>query len=221
MTPNGWIMLCTPPESITSAPRRMISTASPIAWALAAQAVRHERFGPFAPKTTKPPQEGGFFAVIAHEELAQPETCGLNVADSDQKSISAGATRQAGGFGIEEGPLGRMRRGDRAVRERIQQVGRQFVQIRDIHAAVAPVPLEQLLGFEVFAARGVDHFAADELLNEVARRTQVRDARGLGGLAEPVGLARPLPVDTRDAPPQYGELFLDILHCSPFICQLG
>jgi hypothetical protein len=22
----------------------------------------------------------------------------------------------------------------------------------------------------------------------------------------------------RDAPPQYRELFLDILHCSPFIC---
>ncbi len=32
VTPKGWIMLCVPPESITSAsPRRMISTASPIA----------------------------------------------------------------------------------------------------------------------------------------------------------------------------------------------
>ena len=50
--PNGWIMLCVPPASITSAsPRRIISAASPIAWELAAQAVRHDRFGPLAPKT--------------------------------------------------------------------------------------------------------------------------------------------------------------------------
>ncbi len=42
-------MLCVPPESITSAsPRRMISVASPIAWLLAAQAVRQLAFGPWA-----------------------------------------------------------------------------------------------------------------------------------------------------------------------------
>ena len=42
-------MLCVPPESMTSAsPRRMISAASPIAWLLAAQAVRQLRFGPWA-----------------------------------------------------------------------------------------------------------------------------------------------------------------------------
>ena len=52
MTPSGWIMLWTPPASITSAsPRRISSAASPIAWALAAQAVRHDWFGPLAPKT--------------------------------------------------------------------------------------------------------------------------------------------------------------------------
>jgi len=50
VTPNGWIMLCVPPESMASAsPRRMISTASPIAWLLAAQAVRQLAFGPCAP----------------------------------------------------------------------------------------------------------------------------------------------------------------------------
>ena len=37
MTPKGWIMLWLPPVNITSAaPRRITSTASPIAWALAA-----------------------------------------------------------------------------------------------------------------------------------------------------------------------------------------
>ena len=52
VTPNGWIMLCVPPESITSAsPRRMISNASPIACELAAQAVRQFAFGPRAPKS--------------------------------------------------------------------------------------------------------------------------------------------------------------------------
>jgi hypothetical protein len=51
VTPKGWIMLCVPPERITSAsPRRMISVASPIACELAAQAVRQLAFGPRAPK---------------------------------------------------------------------------------------------------------------------------------------------------------------------------
>ena len=42
-------MLCVPPEIIASAsPRRMISVASPMAWLLAAQAVRQFTFGPWA-----------------------------------------------------------------------------------------------------------------------------------------------------------------------------
>ena len=42
-------MLWVPPESITSAsPRRMISVASPMAWLLAAQAVRQLTLGPWA-----------------------------------------------------------------------------------------------------------------------------------------------------------------------------
>ena len=49
VTPKGWIIVCVPPESITSAsPRRMISIASPIAWLLAAQAVRQLTLGPWA-----------------------------------------------------------------------------------------------------------------------------------------------------------------------------
>ena len=41
VTPSGWIMLCEPPESMTSAsPWRISSTASPMAWLLAAQAGR-------------------------------------------------------------------------------------------------------------------------------------------------------------------------------------
>ena len=49
VTPKGWIMVCVPPASITSAsPRRMISAASPMAWLLAAQAVRQLMFGPWA-----------------------------------------------------------------------------------------------------------------------------------------------------------------------------
>ena len=55
VTPNGWIMLCVPPESMTSAsPRRMISVASPMAWLLAAQAVRQLRFGPCALNMRRP-----------------------------------------------------------------------------------------------------------------------------------------------------------------------
>ena len=41
VTPKGWIMLCEPPASIRSAsPWRINSVASPMAWLLAAQAVR-------------------------------------------------------------------------------------------------------------------------------------------------------------------------------------
>ncbi len=75
-------------------------------------------------------EQGGFLAVIAHEELAQAESGGLDTADSDQESIGAGASGEAGGFGIEEGPLGGMRGGDGAVGEGIKQVGRQFVEVR-------------------------------------------------------------------------------------------
>ena len=51
VTPNGWIMLCVPPERITSAlPRRISSNASPIACELAAQAVRQLELVPLAPK---------------------------------------------------------------------------------------------------------------------------------------------------------------------------
>ena len=52
VTPKGWIMLCVPPERITSAlPRRISSKASPMACELAAQAVRQLALGPLAPKT--------------------------------------------------------------------------------------------------------------------------------------------------------------------------
>src|SRR5262249_18990028 len=47
VTPNGWIMLWAPPESIRSAsPWRISSVASPTAWLLAAQAVRRVKLGP-------------------------------------------------------------------------------------------------------------------------------------------------------------------------------
>src|ERR1035438_10089530 len=137
-------------------------------------------------------------------------------------------SRQARGLGIEEGPLRRMRRCDGAVGERIQQVRRQLVQVRDIHAPVTAVPLEQLLGFEVLAARRVYDLAADESLDEVACRAfgpwwdRLQPVIFCHRLQrwdrlQPV-VPGPLLVDARDAPPQYGELFLDILHCSPFIC---
>ena len=45
--PSGWIMLCDPPATTTSAsPQRIRSIASPTACELAAHAVWHEKFGP-------------------------------------------------------------------------------------------------------------------------------------------------------------------------------
>ena len=55
---------------------------------------------------------------------------------------------------------------DGAGGKRIQQILRQFGQVRDIHAAVAAVALPQLLGFEVLAVRRPHHLAAHQLLDE-------------------------------------------------------
>ncbi|MGD0364977.1 MAG: hypothetical protein ABSC93_29205, partial [Bryobacteraceae bacterium] len=93
-------------------------------------------------------------------------------------------------------------------------------QVRDIHAPMAAVTLEKLLCLEVLAERCVHYLTADEFLDKVAGRgdrlRMIVQGRGLwtGALA----IAGPLPVDARDVPPERRELFLNILHHSPFIC---
>ena len=53
VTPKGWIIVCAPPESITSAsPRASTAHASPIACVLAAHAVRQLLAGPIAPNSS-------------------------------------------------------------------------------------------------------------------------------------------------------------------------
>ena len=53
VTPKGWIIVCAPPESITSAsPRASTAQASPMACVLAAQAVRQLLAGPIAPNSS-------------------------------------------------------------------------------------------------------------------------------------------------------------------------
>ena len=54
----------------------------------------------------------GFFAIVAHEKLAQAETRRLDRPDADQERVRPGAAGEAGGLGIEKGPSGGMRRGE-------------------------------------------------------------------------------------------------------------
>src|SRR5580700_8089937 len=155
----------------------------------------------------EPAQQRSFLAMVAHEKLPQPETGRLDAAHADQKRVGPRAAGEPGSLRIQEGPLGGMRRLDGAVRERLEQVRRQLVQVRNVHAAVPPVALEQLLGFEVLAERSPHHFAAHQLFDEVARGPRVGpEARAFRRFSGP------LPVDARNAPPQIRELFLDILH---------
>jgi len=67
----------------------------------------------------------------------------------------------------------------------------------------------------VLAVRRRHHLAGDELLDEVAGGPLV--APGHGGGA---GRAFVLAVDAGDAPAQGGELFLDLLHASLFLCSV-
>ena len=127
----------------------------------------------------QPPQQRGFVAVIAHEELAQPEAGGLDGADADQESAGAGAAGQAGSLGIEEGPPRGGALWNRAARKRIEQIGGQFGKVRNVHAAVAAMALPKLFGFEMLAMRRAHQFARDQLLDGAAfRRRCARRAAG-------------------------------------------
>ena len=46
-------------------------------------------------------QLGRLLGWIAHEELGQTELVPIEAADPDQKGVSAGAARQAGGLGVQ------------------------------------------------------------------------------------------------------------------------
>ena len=72
VTPKGWIMLCVPPERITSAlPRRISSNASPIACELAAQAVRQLAFGPLGAEDAGQVSRGGARLLLGLADRVQ------------------------------------------------------------------------------------------------------------------------------------------------------
>ena len=96
-----------------------------------------------------------------------------------------------------------------------EQVVRQLGEIGNIHAAVAAVPLPELLGLEVFAVRRGDHRAADKIL-DVSAGSHPFALPARGWRRARIGI---FAVDAGDTPPQSCELFLDILH-SPFLCPL-
>ncbi len=159
-------------------------------------------------------EQGSLFAVVAHEELAQAEARRLDGAHADQERVGARAARQTGGFGVEKGPLGGFGTGDGPGRKLRQKIGGQLGQIGDIHAAVAPVALPELLGFEVLAERRLHHLAANQLFDEPANRRRT-------GRGRRRSLAlRIFAVDPRDAPAQERELLLDVLHASLFLCLI-
>ena len=64
--------------------------------------------------------------------------------------------------------------------ERVQQILGQFGKIGDVDAAVAAVGFPELLGFEVLSEGGGDHFAGEQLLDEL-RRSGRSAGRGGGG----------------------------------------
>src|SRR5215471_8780886 len=99
-------------------------------------------------------QLAGFFAEIAHEKLADAKSMRRYAAHSDQERIGSRASRQSGGLGIEEAPFRGRNPSDLAIRDGIQQIGRQILQICDADAAVAAVTFVKLFGFAMTAVCG-------------------------------------------------------------------
>ena len=76
------------------------------------------------------------------------------------------------------------------------------------------MPLVELLGFEMPAFGCLDYLSADQLLDEIARRT-LGAQRG-GGRRCRILADLILAIDPGDLPPQLRQLFLNV-H-SPFLC---
>src|SRR5262249_47890710 len=119
-----------------------------------------------------------FVLEIPHEKLADAEAPLIDAAHSDQEGVGSGPAGEASGLGVEERPTLRMRPQDPAAGEGIEQIFMKPDQAGDLHTAVAAMGLEKLLGFEVRAGIGFDHFAAHQFFDEIAGRTK---SAGQGG----------------------------------------
>ncbi len=157
-------------------------------------------------------EERGLLAVIAHEELAQAEAGRVDRADADEERVSTGTAREAGGFGVEKRPACGGCARDFTAGERIEQVFGERGEIGDIHAAVAAMALPNALGFEVLAEGRPDDLAGHELLDQVAA--------GVGFARRGGRALRRTPLDPGNAAAQGGELLLDVLHASLFLCSV-
>ncbi len=124
-------------------------------------------------------QLAGLFAEIAHEELPHAKSLRRDAAHADQERISARAASESGGFGIEEAPFLGRDAADLAVRNRIEQIVREILQIHDADAAVAALAFVEPFGFVVDAVRGFDLFAVQPVFGGSGRLGM---GFGVGGL---------------------------------------
>jgi hypothetical protein len=153
-------------------------------------------------------QQGGFLAVVPHEELADAETFPIDTADANQKCVSAGAPGQTGGLGIEKGPGGGRGVGDGAGGERREKVVRELDQIGNFVTAITLVAGVELLRLEVLAHGSFDHFTGEELFDEsggVVIRAAWRLRWGKPGV---------FAVNAGDGLTEMGQLFADVHRCA-------
>jgi len=114
--------------------------------------------------------------------------------------------REAGRFGIEKGPFPGRRVGDSAFRDRVEQVRSQIGKRTDLGAAVPPMPLIELLRFEMEALIGFHFLAAEHLLDVGEIRFHSRRP------GDELRAMRVFPVNALDAFPQDSELLAKIIH---------
>ena len=101
VTPNGWIMLCVPPESITSAsPRRMISVR--LADRLRAGGAGGQAVGVRPPGAEEAGEVAGgrarlLLGLVDRVELLQPLAGELGRVDLARRATSGGPARRTGG----------------------------------------------------------------------------------------------------------------------------
>jgi hypothetical protein len=96
----------------------------------------------------------------------------------------------------------------------MEEVFGQFRKVADSDRAMASMALPDAFGLEVRAERSLDHLTAHQFLDVVAGRLVLCASDGRTGRTVDI-----LAVDPRHVAAKVRELFLDVLHASPFLCS--
>src|SRR4051812_44885136 len=165
-------------------------------------------------------QKTGFLALLPHKKLPEVKTLTGNSPDTDQKGISPSTPGKTSRLRIEESQLRRRAIGNRAARDRVEQIAGKFRERRKVETSMPPMPFPQPLRLEVRPESRLDDVALEKFLGIVTLRPERRRKSGNVRLRRRRSSGRRiLPVDPGNPLAKRCELFLDIEQMrSPFLC---